>query len=356
MNLLIKYKNRESNFELLRIFAMFLIVLHHCNVHGIFDYWHNNFSMLHIINNFIALFLSSGGKVGVTLFVLLTGYFSCQQNFKLKKWLNIYLQMLFYSILILLFFFWVNPEHVQDNIIQSIFPLTHNAYWFITSWLLLYSFSPLLNTILKSFSRKNIQNYLIQGLIIWDILPIFGINMDYSNLIYFMYLYLLGGAIKLKLICLPKKTLLFFFLSVIFFIITMITRALFFLGNNINLWSLFGSFNLNTLYTLSVSLFIFYMFRDLKIKSSLINWAASSMFGVYLVHENNLIRPWLWHTLLQVDTAMKFPCFVMISIIVSICVFGLCIVIDKILSLFYNPLIKYVENQLLKIGTLKKYF
>ena len=346
MNLLIKYKNRESNFELLRIFAMFLIVLHHCNVHGIFDYWNDNSLVLYRINNFISLFLSSGGKVGVTLFVLLTGYFSSQQNFKLKKWLSVYLQMLFYSILIFSFCFCVNPKYAQSNIIQSVFPLTHNAYWFITSWLLLYSFSPLLNVILKSSSRKNIQNYLILGLIIWIILPIFGINMDNSILIYFMYLYLLGGAIKLKLICFPKKILLFFFLSVLFFTMTMIASALFFWGDSINLWSLVGSFDLNTLYTLSVSLFIFYIFKDLKIKSPLIKWIASSMFGVYLVHDNNLISPWLWHTLLQMDAAMKSPYFVIMSIIVSISILGLCIVIDKILSLLYKPLIEYIENKL----------
>lgn len=289
VNLLIN-KNRESNFELLRIFSMFLIVLHHCNVHGIFNYWHDNSSISDLINNFFSLFLSSGGKIGVTLFVLLTGYFSCEQNFKLKKWLRIYLQMLFYSILIFLFCFWIKPENAQADIMQSIFPLIRDAYWFITCWLILYLFSPLLNLVLKSCSPNNIQNYLILGLILWVILPMFGINMGYSNLIYFMYLYLLGGAIKLKCIDLPEKILSFFVLSVLCFTITMIVSALLFWEKNISLWSLSGSFDLNTLYTLSVSLLIFYIFKDVKMKSSFVNWIASSMFGVYLVHDNNLIR------------------------------------------------------------------
>lgn len=355
MTLLMKYKNRESNFELLRIFAMFLIVLHHCNVHGIFDYWNDNSFVLYRINNFISLFLSSGGQVGVTLFVLLTGYFSCQQSFKLKKWLSVYLQMLFYSILILLFCFWVNPEQAESHLIQFVFPLTHNAYWFMTSWLLLYSFSPLLNIILKSSSRKNIQNYLVLGLILWIILPIFRINMGYSVLIYFMYLYLLGGALKLKLIDLPKKIILFLLLSVLCWTISMMTSALFFWEHHIHLWSLY-SFDLNTLYTLFVSLFIFDIFKNLKIKSPLINWIATSMFGVYLLHDNSLIRPWLWHTLLQMDTTIKSAYFGIIAIIVSISVFGMCIVIDKFLSLFYKPLIEYIENKLSKIAVLKKYF
>lgn len=356
MSALIRSKKRESNFELLRIFAMFLIVLHHCNVHGIFSYWHNNSSILHLINNSISLFLSSGGKIGVTLFIFLTGYFSCQQNFKLKKWLSIYFQLLFYSISIFFFYFWINPDQARSFITSSIFPLTHNTYWFITSWLILYAFSPLLNTFLKSSSPKIIRNYLLLGLILWVILPMFGINMGYSNLIYFMYLYVLGGTIKLNLIYFPKKILLFFFLSILFFTIAMISSALFFWENHINLWVLFRSLDLNTLYTLSFSLFIFYIFKDLKIKSPFINWISSSMFGVYLIHDNNLIRPWLWHTSLKMDICMNSPYFFIWSIVVSLSIFALCIIIDKLLSLVYTPLISYLETKLSKITLLRQYF
>lgn len=53
---------------------------------------------------------------------------------------------------------------------------------------------------------------------------------------------------------------------------------------------------------------------------------------------------------------MESPQFGIIAPIVSISVFGLCIVIDKVLSLLYKPLIQYIENKLSKIAVLKKYF
>lgn len=82
---------RSSNFELLRIVAMFMIVLHHCTVHGVFSYWHNNTTFIHHINNFLCSFLASGGKIGVTIFVLISGYFLCMQDFKISRLLKIYL-------------------------------------------------------------------------------------------------------------------------------------------------------------------------------------------------------------------------------------------------------------------------
>ena len=86
MNL--QQKQRMENFELLRIFSMLLIVIHHCVAHGVFSYWHNNSSTIQQVKNLICFLLASGGEIGVTLFVLLTGYFSCQQNFRLKKMID----------------------------------------------------------------------------------------------------------------------------------------------------------------------------------------------------------------------------------------------------------------------------
>ena len=136
----------------------------------------------------------------------------------------------------------------------------------------------------------------------------------------------------------------------------MISSALFFWENHINLWDLFRSLDLNTLYTLSFSLFIFYIFKDLKIKSPFINWISSSMFGVYLIHDNNLIRPWLWHISLKMDICMNSPYFFIWSIVVSLSIFALCIIIDKLLSLVYTPLISYLETKLSKITLLRQYF
>jgi len=355
MKFLTRNSKRLSNFELLRIFSMFLIVLHHCTVHGVFNYWSNNDSILNHVNNLICFLLSSGGKLGVALFVMLTGYFSCQSKFKLKKWLDVYLQTLFFSILIVLIWFLINRFDAVKAISPSIFPLTKNTYWFVTSWLLLLTFTPILNIILGNTSPQVIKNYLIYGALIWSVFPTFKLEFQYSTLLYFMYLYLLGGSLRLGYVIISKRY--FLFVSIFFLIfLAYLFKVFFGTSATISLWKNLRYVEMNSVYVLVLSLWIFYVFGKLKINFSFINWISSSMFGVYLLHDNNLIRPYLWHTLLNMDIAMNSPYFGIWAILISICVFCLCIVLDKILSLIYLPLIGFIEKKVAKLKILENYF
>lgn len=118
-------KQRNSNFELLRIVAMYLIVLHHCTVHGVFSYVSDNIGMVEHINNFLCIFLSSGGKIGVTLFVLISGYFLSLKEFKIERLLKIYLKMFAYSVLFLLIALAAGEHHVGGGHSELLFCRLH---------------------------------------------------------------------------------------------------------------------------------------------------------------------------------------------------------------------------------------
>ena len=62
-------KSRECNFELLRIISMLMIIMHHYVIH-------NNLINIGIFQNkVIAIFFAIGGKVGVNLFIMISGYY-----------------------------------------------------------------------------------------------------------------------------------------------------------------------------------------------------------------------------------------------------------------------------------------
>lgn len=73
-------KTRESNIEMLRIIAIFFILLHHYALY-------NSLYNLEVsnINKYIGIILFSLGKIGVNIFILITGYFSIQKNFSIKN-------------------------------------------------------------------------------------------------------------------------------------------------------------------------------------------------------------------------------------------------------------------------------
>ena len=72
--------NRKSNIELLRIIAIIMIIAHHYCLYG---GWSKVSGLS--INNAILDFLVIGGKIGVAIFVLISGYFGINSEFKIKK-------------------------------------------------------------------------------------------------------------------------------------------------------------------------------------------------------------------------------------------------------------------------------
>ena len=137
-------KERESNIELLRIFSMFLIVLFHLGYHGII--LSNTFIESNIyINNIYLYFINILGKIGVNLFVLISGYFLVtKKKYNYKKILLFWLQILLYSIIIYLVLTLVFKNN-SIRLIEALMPLSYKKWWFATSYFILYLIYPYIN-------------------------------------------------------------------------------------------------------------------------------------------------------------------------------------------------------------------
>ena len=78
-----------------------------------------------------------------------------------------------------------------------------------------------------------------------------------------------------------------------------------------------------------MAIYVFVVFSKLKIKNNqLINRLASTMFGVYLIHDSTIIRPLLWqkrfHWIVHYNSLGVIP----YSIAVVLVVYGVCSLID----------------------------
>ena len=93
-------KKRESNIELLRILSMFMIIAHHFSVHGNFI-----LEKIPLLNKIWLQLLSSGGKIGVNIFIIISGFFLINsKKVNMNKIIKLLAQLLFYSILIFIIF------------------------------------------------------------------------------------------------------------------------------------------------------------------------------------------------------------------------------------------------------------
>ena len=185
-------KPRQSNLELLRIIAMFLIVMHHFACHGLFD----GFSSP--LNEIMVKFMVVGGKVGVNIFVLISGYFMINSKFKLSKLLMILLQTTVYAFFIYIIFV-ISGGAAFDfgELVLSLLPLL-NQYWFVTAYLAMYILAPYMNILIAHITRRQHISLIGFLLVLQMVIPqVFKIDLfGNSMVVWFLTLYLIATYLR----------------------------------------------------------------------------------------------------------------------------------------------------------------
>ena len=134
-------KERNSSYELMRIVSMFLIVLYHIIMHGkVLENCQNE--GLKIIFEFIEFVT----LVHVNSFILVTGYFQAESNFKQSKIWSLLSVNWFYRTLIVVLLIIFNVISIDKvTFIKEVFPINLNEYWFFKNYLLLYCLTPFID-------------------------------------------------------------------------------------------------------------------------------------------------------------------------------------------------------------------
>ncbi len=347
---------RKSNIELLRIFAIFAIIIHHFSAHGIFQYYQPNTTLLEHINNFITGFFIYGGKLGVDIFILITGYFMINSEFKLKHIFKIYFYLLFYSLLFLILAFATGSHEVPEKYFySSVFPLIRNNYWFISNYIYLYFLIPFLNKFIKSLNKKEAFCLLTVLGTAFYIIPIFSKELLISGQLgCFIYIYCLGAFIRLNIfknLCdnkLLKRLTIFSVLFISFYKLSYIIPF-----DKIAQLRSSDYSEINSIFILIPAIYCFNFFNSLNIKyNKYVNSIASSVLGIYLIHDNNFVRMYIWKKL-AVFLNINSVYYILIIILISLTVFLVCLTAHKIITFIMekhiNKLADYLQDKLIPI-------
>lgn len=353
---------RQSNFELLRIISMILIIAAHFSYHGGF-----NFTSLSI-NFFWIQFLNMGGKVSVNIFILISGYFLINATkIKIKKILRLWLQIFTYSIIIYLVFVATGLEDFGiKDLIKSLLPISFEKWWFASVYFVLYLISPYINIFLKSLDKKTYFRMLVLLSFIWCVIPTFlTIDFESNSLIWFIYLYSLAGYIRLHSKETNIKCTTYLFIALIIAILTFLSVVIFdLLGLKFSIFQEHATYfyNMQRIPAVLISLFSFLGFKKIDMKSrKWINFISSATFGVYLIHDNAYIRSLLWNDIFKNASFSGSIMLVPYSIIVIIIVYFTCTIIElcRIYLVennyicFINKLSIWINNKIESILSLK---
>lgn len=342
-------QERKSNLELLRIISMILIILHHFGYHG-------NYNSSSLIGRFFIDFTILGGKIGVTIFVLITGYFMIENKWKVKKLIKVILETVFYSIGIALVFQILGIVKMNaSGIFYFLTPVIHGNYWFVTTYVLLYLFIPFINKMLKNLTKEEYKRFMLLILVLQYIISrIFPINNLLSALGTFILIYAIGAYIKLY----PnayfenmKRNRIIALLSYLLLFIVVIVMDYIRIKFNIDNYKMKASYlvDLNSILVLITSVHLFLWFLKLDIKQNkIINTIAKSTFGIYIIHEHSCIKKLVWNDIFGMLNIAKLWQLIILAIVSTILIFIICLVIDQIRINTIGKLEDKIINKFLK--------
>lgn len=332
---------------------MLLIVAHHYVVNsGLLDSGGPIYSEPFAYRSQFLLIYGAWGKIGISCFMLITGYFLCKSNITAKKYAKLLFQVMFYRIAIHTIF-WLTgyATFTLPEFIKTLIPVTNIGVGFTSAMLVFYLFIPFLNILIRNMSEK--QHLKILGLstftyVLLGTLPFFHVTMNYVS--WFMVLYLISSYIRLypKVIFSNKKFwggMLFG--SVLVSIASVVVCSWLSFRFNVQMVYYFVT-DSNTFLAVitAVSAFMFFLNLDIK-NSKFINTVAASTFGVFLIHtHSDTMRQWLWGDILK-NTEMYFSDFIYVHALISVLVvFIICILIDFIFkNIIEKPFFEFWDTK-----------
>ena len=208
---------RNSAIDMLKVISIYFIILHH---YALWSGW--QFASGFSLTKTAAQTLLMGGKLGVDIFVMITGYFVIKSTAKVKSLVTIWIETTLISLTV---YFVMVGFHLggvtfslHDFVLDAL-PILFARYWFVTAYTLLYFSIPILNYVFLRISNVARLRMLTVMFVLFSLVPFvfYEKGMTFSFPIWFMFLYLVGAYLRLNADDLKKtsKTKLWFILGLL---------------------------------------------------------------------------------------------------------------------------------------------
>ncbi len=295
---------RQTNFEMIRILAMVLIIIHHIFVHSIEPQLSQSdiFEGYEVYDRLMIVdFARSFGKIGNILFVMLSGYFLIDKKIDMAKHTVKILSEMFFATVVLML---AGAVHLYFQPVYNVLNLrAFNEDWWFPGYYIVIIFAAWigLNRYLVDAGRDKFRILLI---VLFAAISIAWIRnamsaIGLTTIAMGIFSYMLGGYIKLYD---PLKKLKGIWLFVL------IICSLILMGVS---YHIYASANMNaaiateqpfynrdiegylecSLPCIVISLSLFEAFKRIKCTpSALVNSISSSTFMIYLLHDNRYAR------------------------------------------------------------------
>ena len=311
--------------DILRALAMFMVVMLHVLFHGgVVDAVPKN-----SLRGMLLWLFWAENYCAVDLFVLVSGWLLATKRFRPARILALAIQVYFMSIAIRLVAGFVFHFPVRWNAFFS-------DYWFWNSYLVLVLFSPILNaglqTLCARWKRKYIWSLLAVLTLLLTGLPVRGIDNGYGPL-WLSIPYLVGAAIRMTTTCdlSPRCKRLLPLMAVSLPVMGVAVRFL--------CWKLdietpifVHPYHYHSALVLATGVCWLLFFTNLRIRSipAVLRFASATSFGVYLIHDNPIVRETLIKDRFATLGNNPLPILLASLILSAIGIYAVCMILDGI--------------------------
>lgn len=342
---------RNSGVEILKIIAIFLIVISHVTqtlytINPAFpsDYVLEVKYASKNIQHLILTWFSTFGSQGNLIFLVSSAWFllDSKKN-NSKKITYILFDVWIISVFFLIVFKILNIYPIGlKEIIKSIFPTIFALNWYITCYLLLYLIYPYLNEIIYKRTKAELLTCVFIMFVLYQ-----GINYIHyghffpSSLIEFIVVYFEIAYIKLYL----KKYSQNIKINVIILLLSIIAIPILiiftnFLGMNITFFQdkLQHWGGNHCPFILINSICLFNIFNNIKFHSKIINFISSLSLLIYIFHENYFVREYLRPNIwIYIYKNYGYNNVVLINLLISIFIFFISIFVSILYKVLLQP-------------------
>lgn len=322
-------RDRQANFDLLRILAMLGVVIAH--FYG---------SELNIYDDFAIDEANCGGLLWAAMegllllavpcvdcFVLISGYFMITStHFRWKGLWKVWSETWYYSVLIFAVLCLSGGiQFTGKGLVEAITPASSNEYWFITSYLLLVLAAPFLSVVASNISKRQYQVLLAVGFVICFEYPFGRYMASGHQLLLFFLLYFIGGYVRLYVDRISMRKVVAVAAGLFVVMLGYCLAKNVYLGNK---GLVIYSMSNNGL-ELPFSVCIFLIVKQIHIDGlagKIITAIAPLSLSVYLIHYG--LSPVLWKgvgDLFAPEVGWLLPLQI---VLISSAIFLLCIIID----------------------------
>lgn len=333
---------RLSNFELLRVLAMFMVLALHTDFLSL-----GTPTPADIVVSPLNVWMRIGGEmacaVAVDVFVLISGWFGIRAS--LKGFCRFLFTCLFFCIGVNVAMWAFGLQSWQDENLHTIFDKLELG-WFVKAYMLLYVLSPIFNAFVATASRRT-QEYVLLGF--FGVQTLFGwitasagyFSSGYSPLS-FVGLYLLARyvAVFRPIWSVGRaKT----FLTVYVVVTALQTIAGFVLVKcDIPVVSRLIWYNNPLVIVASMCLLL--CFREILFQSRLVNWLAGSCFAVYLLHTHATLLGRYTQTVVWIYDNYS-GVYLLLLFLFMLIVFIVAVLIDQIRIWLWRSVEKCIGNK-----------